>query len=167
MRTLLSKSVIFALLAAALAGCAGNSGDYPSLAMRPFESGTAPATAAPPPPPAPIRPVVSPERLADLLAGTAAAHDAFLAQETKAAQLARAATGQPFASAAHAAALVALADLDAQRGKTAGTLATVDGLAAEARAALADDAALVSAQSEIAAPLAREDAAIARLWEMM
>ena len=50
---------------------------------------------------------------------------------------------------------------------TASTLATIDVLAAEAANALAAEPALGEAQAEIAALLAREDEAIARLWGVM
>lgn len=164
MRIELKKSAIFVLLAAALGGCAGDSDAYPSLAMRPFETGT---VAVPPAPPAPIRPATPPTRVAQLRAAGTAAHADFVAQEPSAARLARAAAGQPIESNARAAALVALADLDAKRAVTASTLAAVDALAAEAAGALAADPALGAVQGEIAALLANEDEAIARLWEVM
>lgn len=164
MRTKLKTPVTFALLAAALAGCAGSGDAYPSLAMRPFESGPPPESPAPP---EPIRSPTPPARLAELREAAATSHSAFLAREVDAARLARAAAGQPFESPARAAALVALADLDAQRGRTAGALAALDVLAAEAAAALTPDPAVRVVQDEIAAKLAREDAGIARLWEAM
>ena len=164
MRTNTTKSAICALLAAVATGCAGDSGDYPSLAMRPFESGVVAEAPAPPPP---IRPAIPAARIAELRAAGAASHAAFLAQESVAARLARAAAGQPFESRARATALVAMADLDAKRSATAGTLATIDVMAAEAASALAADPVLGAAQTEIAALLAQEDESIARLWGVM
>lgn len=165
MRRELTKSAILAALLAGLSACAGGSDAYPSLAMRPFETGDAPA---PPPAPAPAnRPVITADRLAGIMADAAAAHSAFVAGEERAARLARAAAELPIEGNARAAALVALADLDAQRGKTAGALAKLDALAAEAAGALSPDPALSAAQTEVAATLAREDSAIARLWEVM
>lgn len=154
------------LLALAAAGCAADTGRYPSLAMRPFERGEAPAPAVVPPAPAPNRPV-EPARLAQLRAAAGTSHAAFLAMEADASRLARAAAGQSVESASYAAALVALSELDTQRGKTAGSLAAIDALAAEAAATLAPDPPLNDAQTEIAALLAQEDAAIARLWTML
>ena len=61
----------------------------------------------------------------------------------------------------------ALADLDAQRGRTALALAALDSLAAEAAGALSPDPALTAVQTEVAATLAREDEIIARLWGVM
>jgi len=151
------------LLVAALTGCAADAGRYPSLAMRPFESGPAPETPAPPV----IRPATPAARLAELRGAATASHAAFLAREDDAGRLVRGAAGQPFESASRAAALVALADLDSKRGATAGTLAALDTLAAEAAAALSPDPALRQTQTEIAALLAREDEGIARLWKAM
>ena len=155
------------LLMAALSACAGpgsEGGEPPSLALRPFETG-------PPPPapqaPAPNRPALPAARLAELRNAGLAAHQAFLAQESAAAPLARAAAGQPFESNARAAALVAMADLDARRAAMAGTLAALDSLAADAATALSPDPALSAVQTEIAALLARQDEGIARLWETM
>ncbi len=156
--------VLLALLAAAAGGCAADGTTYPSLAMRPFERGP---VAEPPAPTTPIRPATPAARVAQLRGAGAAAHAAFIAQETQAARLARAAAGQPFESNARAAALVAMADLDAKRSVTAGTLATIDVLAAEAATALSPDPALGAAQTEIAALLAQQDAGIARLWKVM
>jgi len=165
MRSELTKTSTLALLCAGLAACAGGDVTYPSLAMRPFESGVVPETPAPSP--APNRRATSPARLAELRGAAAAAHDAFTARKDEAARLARAAAGLPFESSARAAAMVALADLDAQRGKTAGALAALDALAAEAAGALSPDPALAAAQGEVAAVLAREDRTIAQLWEVM
>lgn len=151
-------------LIVALAGCASGGGSYPSLALRPFEVN--PQT-VPEPVAAPIRPGVPTARLTELRAAASAADAAFAAREPATARLARAAAGQPFESQARASALVALADLDSKRAATASTLATLDSLAAEAATALSPDPALVSVQGEVAAQLARQDAAIARLWEVM
>ncbi len=154
------------ILAALLSACVDGEHSYPSLAMRPFETGAAPV-AATQPPATPIRPATPAARLAELRAAAASTNSAFTAREANAARLARAAAGQPFESDARAAAIVAMADLDSKRAATAGTLATLDGLAAEAAGALSPDPAVVAAQGEVAALLARQDAQIARLWETM
>lgn len=165
MRAHLTKSATLCLIGAGLAACTGTQGDYPSLALRPFENGTAPASPAPSP--TPIRPATSPARLAELRAAAASADSAFSARAGEAGQLARVAAGQPAESNARAAALVMLAELDTLRGQTAGALAALDSLAAEAANALSPDPALTGAQSEVAATLAREDATIAQLWGVM
>lgn len=166
MRVELKNIMMAGLLAAVLTGCAGGKGAYPSLAQRPFE--TAPVAEVPlSAPEAANRPETSPALLAALRDKAAASHAAFLRAEPRAQSLARAAAGQPFESNERAAAMVALADLDAQHGATSAALAEIDSLAAEAAAALAADPVLAAAQAEIAALLARQDAGIARLWETM
>ena len=155
------------LLMAALTGCAGMvsaGGNPPSLALRSFETSPPqqPVSA-----PTAIRPALPAARLAELRDAGLAAHRDFLAQESAAAPLARAAAGQPFESRNRAAALVAMADLDARRASMAGTLAALDSLAADAAAALSPDPALSAVQTEIAALLIRQDEGIARLWETM
>lgn len=161
MHAQLAKSAALFVLLAGLTACAGADGRYPSLAMRPVETG---AAAEAPAPPLPIRPATPAARLADLREAAAAAQTAFAARESEAARLARAAAGQPIESNARAAAMVALADLDAHRGKTAGALAALDTLAADAAAALSPDPALAALQGEVAATLARQDRTIAELW---
>jgi hypothetical protein len=165
MRAHLTKFAITATLCAVLAACTNPRGDFPSLALRPFENGAAPEGTAPPP--APIRPATPVARLAELRAAAASADAAFAARADNAGALARAAAGQSAESSARAAALIALADLDNQRGKTASALAALDVLAAEAANALSPDPALTTAQTEVAATLAREDAVIARLWGVL
>ncbi len=163
MNTIWKTSVSLALVLAAMPGCAADSTRYPSLALRPFETGAA----SPAPAPEPIRRVVLPGQWAEVLAAAKASHAAFLSQEAEVERLARAARGQSVGSNAHGTALVALADLDTRRAATAGTLAQIDALAAEAATALADDPALTAAQTDIAALLTREDAGLSRLWEMI
>lgn len=153
-------------LVAALSACASTEGRYPSLALRPFETGAVPVSPAPDVT-APIRPAISPAALAALRDRALSAHAAFEAQEGTAASLARAASGQSVETNARGAALVALADLSSKRGATSAVLADLDLLHAEAATALAPAPALAAVQTEIAALLAREDAAIARLWETM
>jgi hypothetical protein len=165
MREQLTKSAIIASLAAGLAACAGTPGDFPSLAMRPFENGTAPE--APPPPAAAIRPPVSADRLIQLRKAAETADAEFTARRDEAARLARVAAGQPAESKAYTDALVEFAALETLRGRTAGALASLDTLAADAAGALDADPALTVTQAQVAALLAREDAYIARLWEVM
>ena len=164
MRAELTKTAVLATCLAGLAACAGSKEAYPSLAMRPFESASPPQVEAPA---APIRQATPAARLAELRGAAAAAHSAFTAREGEAARLARAAAGQPVESSARAAAMIALADLDAQRGKTAGALAALDELAADAAGALSPDPALVAAQGEVAATLASEDRTITQLWNVL
>ncbi len=165
MRDVLKNLAVLGLIAA-LPACAADNGRYPSLALRPFETGAAPVSPAPDNP-SPIRPAISPEALAALRSKAQSAHAAFLTQESAAAPLARAAAGQSIETNARAAALTALAELTSRRGATSAVLADLDLLSVEAATALAADPALSATQTEVAALLAREDAGIARLWEAM
>lgn len=156
-------------LMAALCGCAGADGRYPSLAMRPFET-SAPVAAATPPasaPDEPIRPVATAAEIAALVERAKTAHGAFTAQQDEAARRARAAAGQAIETNARAAALVAMADLSSHRGATSAVLADLDLLMVEAAGRFASDPALASARAEVAALLAGEDAVMAKLWEVM
>lgn len=159
---------IFAALPALLVGCARGDDDYPSLALRPFERGEVLPAPLPTPKPAPIRPITEAASLADLMATITAADAAFRRREPEAGRLARAAAGQSWESSARGAAVVALADLDAERAKTATALAAIDAQVAQATTAVIPvEPALIAAQDEAAATLARQDAEIARLWQAM
>lgn len=164
MRVIFKNCAVLGLLAA-LAGCAANNERYPSLALRPFETGAVPVAAAQPA--APIRPVISAETLGALRSKAMAAHSAFLSRETAAAPIIRAGMGRSIESNARAAALVALAELSSQRGATSAVLADLDQLAVDAATALATDPAITAAQTDVAALLARQDDGIARLWEKL
>lgn len=169
MRALVNISMLFGLIAV-LSGCAADKTRYPSLALRPFETGALPVTAAPDAP-TPIRPATSAATLAALRAKAAAAHAGFLQREANIAKIAPAAAGQAAGqsveSNARAAALVAMADLTSQRGATSAVLAELDLLAADAATALSPDPALVATQTDVAALIARQDAGIAQLWEII
>lgn len=155
-------------LVLALPACAGSGDRYPSLALRPFETASAAINPVPDtaPPPA-IRPVISPAALAALRDKALRAHAAFLEQEPATQRIARAAAGRSVETNARAAALVAMADLSAKRGATSAVLADLDLLAADAATGLVPAPELIAVQTEVAALIAREDAAIARLWEAM
>ena len=168
MRAYWHKFWVFAALPALLGGCARGEDDYPSLALRPFERGEVLPAPLPTPAPAPIRPITEAASLADLMATIAAADAAFRRREPEAGRLVRAAAGRSWESGARSAAVVALADLDAERAKTATALAAIDAQVALAAIALTPaEPALIAAQAEAAALLARQDAEIARLWQAM
>ncbi len=152
-------------LVAALCACAGADGRYPSLAMRPFE--TAPPTATAPPPAEPTRPLADAPQLAALSARAAKANDDFTRQQPLATQLARAAAGQSVESNARARALVAMADLAASRGATSAVLAELDRLAADSAVSFAPAGDIEAARARVLAFVEGQDAAMARLWEVM
>jgi hypothetical protein len=152
-------------LIAVLGACAGGDARYPSLAMRPFETAPPPADTAPPP--EAIRPLAEAPQLAALVARADVAHGAFTRQQPAAAQLARAAAGQPVESNARARALVAMADLAARRGATSAVLAELDALVANSAASLAPAQDIETARAQVLAQVEGQDAAMARLWEVM
>lgn len=160
------KTLLTSGLIAALSACAGGDGRYPSLALRPFETTTAAASAAPEPA-EPIRPVASSAAIAALRDKADSAHAAFIRQQPATERLARAAAVQPGESTARAAALVAMADLSAQRGAVAIVLADLDLLAADAATTFAPAAEIEVARAAVLALIASEDAALAQLWESM
>ena len=165
MRALANISMLFGLIAV-LSGCAADKTRYPSLALRPFETGALPVTPAPEALPA-IRPATSPAALAALRDKAATAHAGFLQREADITRIARSAAGQSVESNARATALVAMADLTSQRGATSAVLADLDLLAAEGATTLNPDPALVAIQTEVAALIARQDAGIAQLWDII
>jgi len=150
-------------LIAVLSACAGGDGRYPSLAKRPFE--TAPPATAPTVPTKTARPVADAAMLSELVSRATEAHTRFTGREPAAGQLARAAAGRSIESDRRAAALVAMADLTAQRGATSAVLADLDELAVEASISFAPGPQIDAARTEVLALVARQDAAIARLWE--
>lgn len=152
-------------LIAALAGCVGGGDRYPSLALRPFETGVEPP--APAPRSAPIRTAEQQAAVAALAARADSAHAAFLNQQATTEPLARAARGLSADNNTRARALVAMADLSSRRSATAAVLADIDAIAAEAANELSADPALEAAQARIASLVVSEDAALARLWEIM
>jgi len=166
MRRVLTSLAIVGL-AAGVAACAAGSASYPSLAPRPFESSVASAATSPSPAPAPPAPAADPATIAALRSAAIAAHRDFERGAADAERLVRAGAGQSVETAARARALVALAELSSQRGATSAVLADLDLLAVAAASALAPDPALFAAQTEVADLVAREDAALARLWERM
>jgi hypothetical protein len=115
-----------------LAACATPQGEYPSLNIRPQEraSGTLqppPTPYVPPPTPAPVL-----DRLEQLAADAAAAHQAFLAEAPAARSAVAAAGGAAEGSDGWARASVALAGLESARSKAMIALADLDRLMVDA-----------------------------------
>ena len=163
----LTRLALIALMALPSA-CARSDSRYPSLAMRPFEAALPEAaTPEPQPDPASIRPLADPAQLAALVERASQADRAFAGKEPAAAVLARAAAGQPIESEPRARALVAMADLAAERGATSAVLADLETLAATSAASLAPEQEIETARRKVLALVTRQDAAMARLWEVM
>lgn len=153
-------------LAAPLAACAAGSADYPSLAIRDAErvEGTfepAPAPEAPAPPVQPSADLL--ERLAQLRAEAASAHQAFLEAAPGTRSAVEAARGIGVESKLWAAAQVALADLDSARSQTAVALGNLDLMFADATLAFELREPIADARGDVAELVAQEDAILAEL----
>ena len=159
------KNCFLLILIAVLCACAGDDGRYPSLAMRPFE--TEPPSSPAPPSAEPARPLADTLQLAELSARAVRANDNFVHQQPVAAQLARGAAGQNVESNARARALVAMADLAASRGATSAVLADLDRLVADSAVSFAATDEIEAARARVLAFVEGQDAAMARLWEVM
>lgn len=159
----------FALLtglvgALGVAGCAGGSAQYPSLALREAERRSF-AVAQPPVAAAAAVPGTAElSQVAGLRQSAESAHASFARKQPAAAALVARARGQAADSSARAAALVALADLTAQRSATFVPLGELDRLAAQTAAEYGDTAAITTAQAAVAALIDSEDAALDALW---
>ncbi|QUL39207.1 hypothetical protein [Erythrobacter sp. JK5] len=122
--------------AAMLAGCAGDSGRYPSLAIRDAEriSGQFTPTARAV---EPVAPVASARDLAAIVDRANASSRAFANARPAASRAVTGARGTSIESDARARALVALADLSSLRSDTAIALGDLDLIAAESAVAFA------------------------------
>lgn len=150
-----------ALMATAitLAGCAGSSDKYPSLAIRDAERVTGQFTPSAPEA-EPVAPVVSRQVTADIIGRAYGLRQRFDAAETNAAQLVRAARGAGPESDSWAQALVALAELTSIRGQTAIVLADLDDLESKAATSFAPTDNIRAAQIQVAHLVKEQDAAL-------
>lgn len=145
----------------ALCGCAGASGEYPSLAIRDAErvAGTlepvAPAPYVPPPtPPATI------DRLDALAADASAAHRAFLSEAPGARGAIEATRGSDAGAESWARAQVALAGLQAARSRAMIALADLDRLMVDAALEGGALERIVATRDTVTAQVREQDAAI-------
>ena len=121
------------LLLPLLAACATPAEEYPSLDIRPAEraSGTF-EPVAPTPYVPPATPAAVVDRLGQLAADAASAHQAFLAEAPAARSTIAAASGAEFGSDSWARASVALAGLEGTRSRAMIALADLDRLMVDA-----------------------------------
>lgn len=148
MPTPLRTLPIATLAAVLLAGCAGSSDAYPSLAIREAERVSGEFTpATPDTSPAPV---ASGEDISAILDQAKGAHRIFQAEQPGAQQLARAAAGAGIESAEYARALVALAQLTSLRGQTVIAMSNLDDLEVKAATGFAPTEGIRAAQAEIA-----------------
>ena len=155
-------------LACLLGACAGQKGDYPSLAIRDaervegqFDTGERARLDVPP-----VEVDLTgglEARLAGLVDQAERAHAEFLALEPRVASLVAAAGSRDVASNAWAAAQVALAELDSARSRAAIPLGDLDTLYTAANVAAEDVAAIEAARREVISLIERQDAVLAEL----
>lgn len=149
------------LLLPLLAACTAPEGAYPSLALRDAERITGlaePVTPAPYVPPQTPPAVVG--RLGQLTAEAASAHQAFLAEAPGARSAVAAARGAEAGSDAWSSAQVALAGLDAARGRAMIALADLDRLYVDAAVAGEELERIGAARDTVAAQVAEQNVAI-------
>ncbi len=151
-----------ALMAFALAACAADRDEYPSLARRPAETaGTMPVPqTAPSPPASSTAPIAG---LAGLVEQARIAHNRFFSLRGKAQQLANAARDSAMASESWAVASVALADLESARSEAMIALADLDQHYAAARIAGDDVKAIAAARDKVTSWIAEQDRVLADL----
>jgi hypothetical protein len=155
-----------AIIATLLGGCAADTTNYPSLAMRPAEriSGSAEVVPAPPPPTPPAPP--SPElvaRLAQLEEQARTAHVRFTERLPQAERLVAAARGAAVASENWSVASIALAELEAARSMAMIALADLDALYAATRIDGGPIDTIAATRDEVIGIVRLEDDALARL----
>lgn len=162
---------IFAVSAASalLAGCAGSSDQYPSLAIRDAERVTGqfnpspPSDAANPAAPQPY----APGDISRLVEQARESHRSFVAAQSSTSRLVSGARGSGLESKARADALLALADLSSKRSDTAIALADLDLMAAQSATQFASTAALAEAQQLVLQLVTQQDDALVKLWEQL
>jgi Meckel syndrome type 1 protein len=168
MRRRLASAV---LLCAVTTACAGGSGTYPSLAIRPAERAYG---SGQPVTPAPVAPqvAVSPDasvatRLAALRANAQAARQRFTDRRANADRLTAAANGSAVGAEAWSVAQVALAQLESARNDTSQPLAELDSMLYAARLASVtapspDLAPILSVRDEIESWVSDESATVSQ-----
>ena len=152
------------LLLPLLAGCATAAEEYPSLDIRDAErvSGTlepvASAPYVPPPTPAAVR-----DRLGQLAAQAASAHQAFLAEAPAARSAVAAASGAEPGSDSWAAASVALAGIESTRSRAMIALADLDRLMVDAALEGAELERIVAVRNTVTAQVEEQNRTIEAL----
>ena len=157
-------ALIASSLALALAACAADTADYPSLARRPIEKASASQVPTPPPSTAPVP--ANPQdtaRLPALVDQARAAHQRFLAKQQRAVQTVSVGSGAAPGSERWAVASVALAELESERSAAMIALADLDQIYAAAGTEGRDTAAITAAREEVSGWIGEEDAVLAAL----
>lgn len=154
---------LFGLACAALAGCAGDSDAYPSLAIRDAERVTGSLLPASQPA-APALSAQTIESIDTALLAARSMHARFLAARPQAAALVDAARGRGPESDNRAQALIAMADLTSLHSETAIALADLDRMEVEAATEFAPVEAIRSAQVQVKKLVSDQDLILEALW---
>lgn len=158
-----------ALLSALLPGCAGDSGRYPSLAMRDVErvNGQFDPASRVEPVELAIRAIVPSSSISELVDQANASHQRFVSKVSTARSLAVNARGTGRDSDARGRAIVALADLTSVRSQTEIALGDLDMLIAERTNRLepADEA--IAAHASVLQLVAEQDRTLTDLWSLL
>lgn len=155
--------------ALALAACASNNTDYPSLAIRDAERVEGTFEAASPaalPQPDPVAEGTL-GQLAQLREAARNAHNAFTSAVPEARRLVAAARGAGTSSDRWAAAQVALADLDSSRSQATIALGDLDLLFVDATLDYTQRDEIAATRDEVAGLIARQDRILAELRNLI
>jgi hypothetical protein len=153
-----------AILLLTLAGCAADTRNYPSLARRAVERGSAAAPAPAPPAPTPQPPSADRiARLAALVEQARIAHGRFEAKQAQAGQTVSAGTSAARGSESWAVASIALAELESARSAAMIALADLDQLYAAARIEGSDATAIAVARDRVIGWIGEEDRVLAAM----
>ena len=154
---------LFGIACTALGGCAGNSGDYPSLAIRDAERVTGSLSPASQPPATALS-AQTIESIDTALLSAQSMHARFLGARPQAAALVDAARGSEPESDNRAKALIAMANLTSLHSETAIALAELDRMEVEAATQFAPVDAIRSAQVEVKKLVTDQDTILDALW---
>lgn len=142
---------------ALLAACAGDSGRYPSLAIRDAERFTGQFQPASPAPSDPVPAVASSEDLLVIVDRAQDSHERFIEASLGVRRIVESARGLGIDTNARQQAFIALADLTAMRSDTATSLADLDLLEARAYTTFAPTEDVAAARALVASLVSEED----------
>ena len=159
-----SQACLTLIAPLALAACASDTANYPSLAKRGVEriaNAAVPPPALPPTTAVPDPALVT--RLESLLAQAEAAHARFQSRRARAETLVAAARGAGVASESWSVATIAMADLESARSDAMVALADLDALWAAARVAGSPGESIAATRARVIDMVGAEDAVLLAL----
>jgi hypothetical protein len=162
------RTCLLAALGSSLSACAATSDEYPSLAIRDVErvAGTM-QPVAPTPYVPPAQPAAVLDRLDQLAAEAASAHQAFLAEAPQVRNAVAAARGTEPGADSWSRAQVALSGLEATRGRAMIALADLDRLYVDAAVEGTELTRIAATRDRVAAQVDEQNAAIEAMLESL